>query len=1345
MTHSNGDTDPLIDRNLIAIQVRWIGLIMVMLMSLGSRLLTGTPRELSAPLVVALALAACNMVYWVHLGIVRTEGRFRYSKAFTEWQSLPDLILLSILTYYTGGTESPFLYLPMVSLVMSGSLVRDSRIIVVLTTLAGVFVTGMVALETVGLLQAHPFSPEEGLSPGPFGHVAMTLAVYLCVLFIITLIAVVANRQLFQRGQQLNESEDRYRDLVENVSDMVFSIDTDGNITFANRAVERLTGFTADELMGRNLRDLVAPGSLAAVEAASSRGFGQGLPVRGLGATLTTRDGGGLHVEANMSRIRRGQQVVGALGVARDVSERLKLEAELQHRLEVIGRMYEASAHMAKSLGLEETLETVVRSAAEATQAASAALILVDEEGRPGRRVAMGAMTEAPLELSMRPNGVSAQVLATGQAAIFPSLREASDTVNPRMMEGEDGAAICLPLEGKEHRIGVMWMTYAAPRTFEAPDLRLLQTFASQMALAIGNADLYSREQHRARLLEAISALGREAVALLDLDALLAHTVRLLNQRLGHPLAAVMVVDEAMHELVGIQVASDFDQKMPVGYRQAEGVGILGRAATTGAAVLVRDVSQEPGYVALYPQTRSELAIPLRAEGKVLGVMNLESDRLDAFSRDDAEVLQILGDQIGVAMRNAQLYSELTAKAHSIKLIHDSSVEMAKAVSTDQALQITLRTAINLAEADSASVYLPVPDSDAYEKNHMDSLGQFTRTFRTRARRGLGLSGLIERERLPVLIEDTQTDPRVAHLNLHLDGILSSAGVPLISGDQMLGVLYVARSTKRPFQPQIAETFSILANAAAVALSSKRLMAERERAVTELSALNQISQTIGSALELDQVLPVIREQVGRLIDNDNFFIALYDEENDTVTFPLAYEDGEIVHWPERRGGSGLTEYVIRSRAPLLIRGDLRGALARREVEMIVVGWEPQGWLGVPLMVQEKVVGVMVVQSKEPDRFDESHQRLLIAVGSQAAIAIQKARLLRDARRKSQQLQALHEAGKRTSALTSDGDDLLRWIAEAVVQSVGGDDAGFRLLQGDSLVAAGRTPGTAVGLVNAPMTANEGLSGTIVRSGEPIVADDVGSDRRTTTEQSAALRQAGYVSYLGVPLRLRGAVIGALAVFSKARRHWSQSDVDIASAFGDQAVIAMDNVRLFKALSEQANRDSLTQVYNHGYLLERLHALVSEAATPLSMIMLDVDHFKEYNDRYGHVSGDLVLKAIVQAIRRNIHREDVVGRWGGEEFGILLARTDLSRAGIVAERIRHTLATTPLADASGNAVLKPTVSQGISVYPGMAVSGEDLVSRADAALYRAKGAGRDRVCVDTLAAECEPGMGKAQGA
>jgi diguanylate cyclase (GGDEF)-like protein len=376
---------------------------------------------------------------------------------------------------------------------------------------------------------------------------------------------------------------------------------------------------------------------------------------------------------------------------------------------------------------------------------------------------------------------------------------------------------------------------------------------------------------------------------------------------------------------------------------------------------------------------------------------------------------------------------------------------------------------------------------------------------------------------------------------------------------------------------------------------------------------------------------------------------------------------------------------------------------------------------------------MAAQSKLPDRFDEGHQRILVAIGSQAAIAIEKARLLQDAVQKSTQLSSLYEVGKRTSALMTDADSLLPWIAEEAARLLHADAAGFRILVDGQLILGGRTAGAMEIMTDAPIPVGQSLSGRIVASNQPIVSADLSTDSRDSLERRQEAARKGYAGFLGIPLRLRGQPVGVLNVYTKSARQWSQADTDLLLAFADQAVIAMENTRLYQALSDQAHRDSLTQVYNHGYLLECLQGILDEGETPVSMIMLDVDHFKEYNDLYGHVSGDLVLKGIVQAIRQNIHREDVVGRWGGEEFGVLLPHTDMAKAQVVAERIRQTLSGMTLVDASGQTVLKPTVSQGIATYPESAASGEDLVNRADAALYAAKAGGRDRISLSTAAA------------
>jgi len=241
-----------------------------------------------------------------------------------------------------------------------------------------------------------------------------------------------------------------------------------------------------------------------------------------------------------------------------------------------------------------------------------------------------------------------------------------------------------------------------------------------------------------------------------------------------------------------------------------------------------------------------------------------------------------------------------------------------------------------------------------------------------------------------------------------------------------------------------------------------------------------------------------------------------------------------------------------------------------------------------------------------------------------------------------------------------------------------------------------------------------------------VVDDVTQDERWLYVDEL---DRGIRSVMSVPLVRGEETLGVLSVLHPRPGFFDEEQCRLLMAIAQQVAVAVANARLHETVQEQAMLDSLTQVYNHGELIRRLHVAVEEGARedqPVSYIMLDIDYFKEYNDRYGHVTGDLILTAIVQAIQANVKKTDIVGRWGGEEFGIVLPRTDSERAQIVADRVRHTLAAMPLTDDQGHEVPKPTVSQGIATYPTTAASAEQLIDLADVALYRAKGKGKDQV-------------------
>ncbi|SRR5579884_695931 len=216
------------------------------------------------------------------------------------------------------------------------------------------------------------------------------------------------------------------------------------------------------------------------------------------------------------------------------------------------------------------------------------------------------------------------------------------------------------------------------------------------------------------------------------------------------------------------------------------------------------------------------------------------------------------------------------------------------------------------------------------------------------------------------------------------------------------------------------------------------------------------------------------------------------------------------------------------------------------------------------------------------------------------------------------------------------------------------------------------------------------------------------------------------SYLCVPLAAQGQMIGVLTL--DAPRAIDADERRLATAAAEQLALALANLRLQDTLRTQSIRDPLTGLFNRRYLevsLERELARATRRVQPLAVLMLDLDHFKQFNDSHGHDAGDALLVQFAVVLRRCIRSEDIACRYGGEEFTVILLDTDTAAALQRAEQIRH--ATAALAVEHREQPLGPvTVSIGVAVFPQDARTAEDLLQRADAALYRAKELGRNRV-------------------
>ena len=422
-------------------------------------------------------------------------------------------------------------------------------------------------------------------------------------------------------------------------------------------------------------------------------------------------------------------------------------------------------------------------------------------------------------------------------------------------------------------------------------------------------------------------------------------------------------------------------------------------------------------------------------------------------------------------------------------------------------------------------------------------------------------------------------------------------------------------------------------------------------------------------------------------------------------------------------------------------------------------------LAVPLLSRGRLIGVMTLHETAARTYTPQELSLAKALGEQAAVALANAQLYRDQERRNRWLHALVEAGRQvTSKLAVDDllDNVARLAAEAVLapvaciyEYVAVDDAFVaRSRFGPEGAGRGEPPGTVFPVEQSPDD-RRALFG-----GEVFV--ETLSDPALHLNVRADMERDGEKTLVNVPFRFAGEPLGMMVlVETEAEREYGADELDYLSAFGEQVAVALHNARLYATIESQAATDGSTGLANYRTFYRRLEQELARAvryATPVSLLLLDVDDFKAINDTYGHLAGDEALRAIAGLIRAEIRAGvDLPARYGGEEFAVILpetpceatrrtareplqpaaAITAAGRAGpaepgaitcpasALAERIRARIADERI--TVGDAVdLQLSVSVGVAGAPLMAEDARDLIARADEALYAAKAAGKDCV-------------------
>jgi len=554
------------------------------------------------------------------------------------------------------------------------------------------------------------------------------------------------------------------------------------------------------------------------------------------------------------------------------------------------------------------------------------------------------------------------------------------------------------------------------------------------------------------------------------------------------------------------------------------------------------------------------------------------------------------------------------------------------------------------------------------------------------------------------------------------EGLRTLLLVGLQVRDSSYGVMLIGSRKPRIFRPIELRLLLAIGSQLGVAMENWSLHRAAERHDQELRILHRVSDLLRATFDLESQVEILREELKGVLGTTNFSLSLQESPEGPLKTVVPFETADGEDTPGAAEVDGLAEFVCQGRSPLLLNQELPAAARRLGIKP--VDGRLRTWCGVPIHFSDGALGVLAAGDFERENTINQEQFELIQVlADEAASAIESARLFQKERRRSSHLALLNELAQKAASVLNP-NQLLDSICGDVRSAFDRDLARIEVvdLQNNELVVEAQA-GYGAELLGRRARCGEGLSGTAAMSREPALANSVLRDPRYVA------LHPGVRSALSLPLWYRDDLLGVLSLESFRENSFSQQEVLTLQSLADQLAIALHNARAYQSALDQAITDGLTGLKTHRYFMEALDGewrLSTRTGRPFSVIMMDLDGFKRVNDHGGHLEGDKVLAAVATLLDARSRQSNVVARYGGDEFALLMPETNTEQAEILAERLRAALEADHFLRAHG-----VTASFGIATFPDHGPTQGEIVSLADSGMYLAKNCNGNCVKVASL--------------
>jgi phosphoserine phosphatase RsbU/P len=694
--------------------------------------------------------------------------------------------------------------------------------------------------------------------------------------------------------------------------------------------------------------------------------------------------------------------LAGVIAVSLSASHRVAVE---RFRINQLNLVREVSAQIANALSVTELAARVTELIQQTFHYYYVAIFTVQERStslrfrssamapRKGRRKAKVALE---VEIGQ---GLIGQAAASGERVLVPDVQKEPDY---RFIDAlpETRSEVVIPLKIEGRVLGVLDVQSDQVEAFHPNDLLILEALADTIGRAVEGARLYSDLKRRADQLTLITEVSKSVSSSLEVHTLMNNVAALIHEQFGYPYVQLFTV-HPNRRVISYQAGSGKRSKDLTGYVLSldDDEGIISWVARQGTAVLANDVKKDKRYrhSPLPPQdTNSELCVPLLYNDRVVGILDIQSDRRNAFTDDDLMIFEAVADNIATAIHNADLYRSEQWRRQVGESLREVAGLVSENVGVDDVLEAILSELDRNLPVDISAIWLLEGDELYLAACHNCDEDRLEQTLYDNPEAYSGLMGVLYSD-IPMIRKTT--DPIwVTGLMAGFDQDYSGLAVPLRLGDQSLGVITLAHSTSGRYGHEAQAMTTTFASYAAVAIENARLYDSAQEQAYASAALLQVAQAIVSLSDIGEILGTIIRTMPILVGVQRAALYEWDkekelyrpsqgyglsEEDATAFWSRSFAAGEFAFLDSCRSATGMLACLLGEE-----RG-LTGWLTVDPTQDVNLGSPGALLFAVPIAVKDDLFGVMIIEEATGGlRFRARRLEIITGIAQQAALAIQ---------------------------------------------------------------------------------------------------------------------------------------------------------------------------------------------------------------------------------------------------------------------------------------------------------------------------------------------------------------------